>query len=48
MANKKRYISNSKSPMDTKPDRVVGYDMHQHSKNHITLSKNFFTSELYL
>ena len=42
MTNKKRYISNSKSPMDTKPDKVVGYDMHQHSTNHITLSKNFF------
>ena len=27
MTNKKRYISNSRCPMDTKLDRVVAYDM---------------------
>ena len=27
VTNKKRYISNSTSPMDTKPDRVVTYDV---------------------
>ena len=27
MTNKKRYISNSKSPIDTKLDRVVAYDI---------------------
>ena len=55
MANKKRYISNSASPMDTKLDRVVAYDMEKTIKKHITFSKkifpfmNFFsTTELYL
>ena len=42
MKNKKRYISNSKCPMDTKLDRVVAYDMRPHSTNHITPSKNLF------
>ena len=27
MANKKRYIFNSKCPMDTKLDRLVAYDI---------------------
>ena len=27
LTNEKRYFSNSASPMDTRPDRVVAYDM---------------------
>ena len=42
MTNKKRYISNIKSRMDTKIDLIVADDMEATHKNHITLCKNIF------
>ena len=35
-------LAHSASPIDTKPDRVVTYDMGPPLKNHIRLSKKFF------
>ena len=51
LANKKRYISNSTSAMDTKLDRVLVYDMGQALKSLLVNSSlhSWFisTSELY-
>ena len=43
VTNKKRYFSNSTSPMDIKLDRVMASDFGPKlKKKHITLSKKFF------
>ena len=42
MRNRKRYISNSTSPMDIKPDRAVAFGIEKILKKHITFTQRLF------